>query len=233
MDETDLKPDVEQPEGKAENAEESTSWNQAAGEEIFPEAEAGNEAQDAVDDIPEPPGGNGDRSWQDLVETVDEGSVEPDDPIVRLVHEYKEAIQARDDLQDQYLRAAAEYANAKRRAEFRAENQILAARERILTNILPVLDDFERAFEAVPEEEQESAWLEGFSLIQRKLKTILEREGVTSIEAEGQPFDPNLHQAVMMVEVDDAETGTVVAELQRGYRLGDRVLRPSMVQVAQ
>lgn len=174
--------------------------------------------------------------WQALVQSVTgqpDGAPIESDPVVQLVHEYKEAIKARDAWEDKYLRAAAEFANARRRAELRAENQIWAARERVLTNILPILDDFERAFQAVPEEEQGSPWVEGFRLILRKLETILDREGVTRIEAAGQPFDPNLHQAVVMEEAAEVESGMVLDVLQQGYMLNDRVLRPSMVRVSQ
>lgn len=170
--------------------------------------------------------------WHDLVKAVEEQPAPADDPVVRLVHEYKEAIQARDEWQDKYLRAAAEYANAKRRAEVRADNLIWEARERVLNGVLPVLDDFERAFAALPETERQSTWSEGFDLIYRKLRGVLEREGISEIEAEGSHFDPALHQAVVSEPVDGVEPGTVLQVFQKGYLLGDRVLRPSMVKVA-
>ena len=171
--------------------------------------------------------------WRILVDQAQEQELDASDPVVQLVHEYKEAIKARDDWQDKYLRAAADFSNAKRRAELRADNQISSARERVLASILPVLDDLERAFENVPEDEQQSPWVEGFVLIQRKLIAVLERQGVSVIEAEGQPFDPNRHQAVIAEAVEGVEPDTVVSVLQKGYMLGDRVLRPSMVKVAQ
>lgn len=170
--------------------------------------------------------------WQDLVKAAEEEPAPANDPVVRLVHEYKEAVQARDEWEDKYLRAAADYANAKRRAELRADSLIWEARERVLGGVLPVLDDFERAFAALPEDKQESAWSEGFDLIYRKLRGVLEREGVAEIAAEGQPFDPALHQAVVTESADGVEPGTVLQVLQKGYMLGDRVLRPSMVKVA-
>jgi molecular chaperone GrpE len=171
--------------------------------------------------------------WRALVEEAQDQELDASDPVVQLVHEYKEAIKARDEWQDKYLRAAAEFSNAKRRAELRADNQIWSAQERILASILPVLDDLERAFDNVSEDEQESPWVEGFVLIQRKLMGVLERQGVSTIEAEGEPFDPNLHQAVIVEPAEDVEPDTVVSVLQKGYMLGDRVLRPSMVKVAQ
>jgi len=171
-------------------------------------------------------------SWQELVESFEEQAA-TDDPMVQLVQEYKEAIKARDEAEDKYLRAAAEFANARRRAELRADHEVRAAREYILTSFLPVVDDLARALLAVPAGDETQSWSNGFSLIQRKLDGILERLGVTTIQAEGQPFDPGLHQAVIMDEVDGVASGTVVQELQKGYRLDGRVLRPSMVKVAQ
>lgn len=170
--------------------------------------------------------------WQSLVEQVEEEAA-AEDPIVQLVQEYKEAIKARDEAEDKYLRAAAEFANARRRAELRADNEVRAAKEMILGGFLPVVDDLERALAAAPANGDAYPWLEGFSLIQRKLAGALDRQGVTAIEAEGQPFDPALHQAVMMEEAGDVPSGTVVQELQKGYLLDGKVLRPAMVKVAQ
>ena len=171
-------------------------------------------------------------------ETVEQAAEEPpeaaaDDAVVQLVGELKDAIKARDEWEDRYLRAAAEFSNARRRAELRADSEVRASRERLLNSIIPIVDDFERAFQLVPENETDSTWVEGFTLILRKLQGALLREGVTVIEAEGKPFDPSLHQAVMVEEVEGAEPDTVVAVLQRGYLLDDRVLRPAMVKVAQ
>ena len=172
-------------------------------------------------------------TWQDVVGSVEQQTAPADDPIVQLVNEYKEAIKARDVAQDRYLRAAAEFANARRRAEMRADNEVRAGRERLLSSVLPVVDDFDRAFQSVPDDARESIWVEGFALIQRKLQNTLQREGVTPIEAEGQPFDATRHQAVIVEVADDVPSGTVLQVLQQGYMLDDRVLRPAMVKVAQ
>lgn len=171
-------------------------------------------------------------SWQELVESFDEQAT-ADDPIVQLVQEYKEAIKARDEAEDKYLRAAAEFANARRRTELRADHEVRAAKESILGGFLSVVDDLDRALLAAGATGDANSWLEGFALIQRKLIGVLERQGVTSIVAEGQPFDPALHQAVIMEATDDVPSGVVVQELQKGYLLDGRVLRPSMVKVAQ
>lgn len=170
--------------------------------------------------------------WETLVESAEE-QASVDDPIVQLVQEYKQAIKARDEAEDKYLRAAAEFANARRRAELRADNEVRAAKELILGGFLPVVDDLDRALLAVPADGNAYSWLEGFSLIQRKLASTLERQGITPIQAEGQPFDPALHQAVLMEAADGVPSGTVLQELQKGYLLDGKVLRPAMVKVAQ
>jgi molecular chaperone GrpE len=190
----------------------------------------GQDMADAAGD--QQPADEGGLSWEEFVETFEEQAA-ADDPVIQLVQEYKEAIKARDEAEDKYLRAAAEFANARRRAELRADHEVRAAKELILGGFLPVVDDLARALLAVPAGDETQSWSEGFSLIQRKLDGILERQGVTAIEAEGQPFDPALHQAVIMEEVDGVPSGTVVQELQKGYLLDGRVLRPSMVKVAQ
>ena len=131
------------------------------------------------------------------------------------------------DYEDRWKRSAAEFANYRRRTEQeRADLQRYANRDLILA-LLPVLDDLERALAHVPAEQAESEWVKGVHLVERKFRTILERQGITPIEAVGQPFDPNLHEGV-------AGSGTVVTqEYQRGYRMHDRVLRPSMVVVGE
>jgi molecular chaperone GrpE len=204
--------------------EPSTDPTEALGEDMV----------DATNDplAGQPPNDQGGLSWQEFVETFEE-QTESDDPMIQLVQEYKEAIKARDEAEDRYLRAAAEFANARRRAELRADHEVRAAKELILSSFLPVVDDLDRALLAVPADGDAVPWLEGFTLIQRKLASALERQGVTAMQAEGQPFDPALHQAVLTEEARDAPSGTVLQELQKGYLLEGRVLRPAMVKVAQ
>lgn len=178
------------------------------------------------------PGDEAGISWQDLVESFEEQAT-ADDPVIQLVQEYKEAIKARDEAEDRYLRAAAEFANARRRAELRADHEVRAAKEAILGGFLPVVDDLDRALQAALADGQADSWLEGFVLIQRKLISALERQGVSAMVVEGAPFDPTLHQAVIMEEADGAPSGHILEELQKGYLLDGRVLRPAMVKVAQ
>jgi len=134
----------------------------------------------------------------------------------------------RDSYLDQLQRTLAEFANFRRRTEQeRAVARQLASRD-VLLQILPVLDDFERAMASVPEEHRETGWVSGTAMIGKKLAGILERAGAKPIEALDQPFDPALHEAVA---TDPGSSGEVVVEVyQTGYKLGDGLLRPAMVK---
>jgi molecular chaperone GrpE len=137
------------------------------------------------------------------------------------------------DMKDRYLRAMAEMDNVRRRARMEAETERKFANERLISEILPVLDDFTRALEAAEQTRDFDALREGVDLTRRKLTDVLERSGLERIEAVGQPFDPNLHEAILQVEARDGEEPhQVVEELRPGYKLHDRVIRPSMVKVA-
>jgi molecular chaperone GrpE len=133
---------------------------------------------------------------------------------------------------DSLQRERATFQNYKRRVEREREEQAQLAGGRVLTRLLPVLDDFYRAMDAVPDGERDQ-WFGGVALILRKFERLLQDEGVAEIEALGQPFDPNFHEAVGVDPDPDAESGTITAVMQRGYRRGDRVLRPAMVRVAE
>jgi molecular chaperone GrpE len=130
-----------------------------------------------------------------------------------------------------WQRAAADFSNYKRRTEEDRRVADLFANAVLLGRLLAVLDDFDRALDNVPEDAHES-WVEGVRLVERKLRGVLEAEGVTPIEAIGQPFDPNLHEAVVHEETAEAPDNTVIGEVQKGYLLHERVLRPSLVRVA-
>ncbi|MEX0625886.1 MAG: nucleotide exchange factor GrpE [Chloroflexota bacterium] len=128
-------------------------------------------------------------------------------------------------------RTAADFANYRRRVDEEREGLSQFSNALLIGKLLAVLDDFDRALENVPKDIHEG-WVDGVRLVERKLRGLLEAEGVTQIEALGQPFDPNLHEAVVHEETEDHPDNQVIAELQRGYRLRDRVLRPSLVRVA-
>jgi len=134
---------------------------------------------------------------------------------------------------DGWQRARAEFANYKKRIEKEQEDMIKSANGAFIVKLLPVMDDFERAFQTLPLDLMGMTWLEGIALIQRKLQMLLAQEGVTVIESEGQMFDPTLHQAVTHEESEEHEEGQIMGEVQKGYKMGDKVLRPSLVRVAR
>jgi molecular chaperone GrpE len=129
-----------------------------------------------------------------------------------------------------WQRAAADYQNLKRRAEKEREEYGRLATAALVINILPLLDDLERALQSVDIRLAGLTWVDGIRLIYRKFQAVMEAAGVNEIKAEGETFDPNLHEAVMYGE---GEEGKVVSEVQKGYRLGDRVIRPAMVVVGK
>jgi molecular chaperone GrpE len=129
------------------------------------------------------------------------------------------------DYEDRWKRSAAEFINYKRRTEQERSELSRTANGTLIREFLPVLDDLERTLANVPPEQAESKWVEGVNLVARKFRTLLERQGVTSIETVGQPFDPAIHEAV-------GGSGThVTEEYQRGYRFHGRTLRPAIVIV--
>jgi len=130
-----------------------------------------------------------------------------------------------------WQRSAADFSNYKRRTEDERAQLSQFSNALLINKLLGVLDDFDRALESVPEEAHD-AWIEGVKLVERKLRGVLESEGVTAIAAVGEPFDPNLHEAVAHEETADHPDNQVIGEVQRGYRLHDRVIRPSLVRVA-
>ncbi|MEJ2013150.1 MAG: nucleotide exchange factor GrpE [Anaerolineales bacterium] len=134
---------------------------------------------------------------------------------------------------DGWQRARAEFANYKKRTDRENEEARQRITGEIITRYLGVVDDFERALARAPEEEACQEWTAGVELIYQKLWAILEAEGVEAIQAEGERFDPNLHEAISYEESEDHEEGTVIEVTQRGYRLGERILRPAMVRVAR
>jgi molecular chaperone GrpE len=137
-----------------------------------------------------------------------------------------------EDWKSKYLYSLAEMDNVRRRARLDAEDARKFANERLVSDLLPVLDNFNRALEAADQGGTLESLRSGVELIHRQLNDILTRAGLERIEAVGQPFDPNLHQAVMQVEPEEGQDAhLVVQELQAGYRLNDRVVRPTLVKV--
>jgi Molecular chaperone GrpE (heat shock protein) len=137
------------------------------------------------------------------------------------------------ELRDNWLRAVADYKNFKRRTDQERAELIRSASAALILKLLPVMDDLERAMAGVTPEVAETPWYSGFKLIPQKLQAILESEGVSRMQTVGEPFDPNRHEAIIYEPSEDGEDGKVIAELQHGYLLHDRVLRPAMVKVSQ
>ena len=127
-----------------------------------------------------------------------------------------------------WQRAQADFTNYKKRAEQEKEETIKYANSRLLLSLLPVLDDLERAFASIPKRLANVQWVDGVRLIERKLRSTLEAQGLSPIEATGKPFDPYQHEAIRQ---DSGEEGIVVEEIQKGYKLNDRIIRPSRVVV--
>jgi molecular chaperone GrpE len=134
---------------------------------------------------------------------------------------------------EQWRRAAADFTNFKRRTEQERAEMAKLFVEGLVKSLLPVLDNFERALASVPEDMKGSGWVEGVSLTEKQLRAALEREGLNAIDALGQKFDPNLHEAVAHDVSDQHEDDSVIEEFQKGYKLHDRVIRPSMVKVSR
>lgn len=131
-----------------------------------------------------------------------------------------------------WQRARAEFANAKKRMDRDRIESYRNATVDVVGKLLPVIDDFNRALENVPAGISDDNWFEGINLVHRKLNGILERVNIEPIEALGQPFDPNFHEAIMKEPSDEYDSDVVIRELQIGYKLDSRVIRPSLVVVA-
>jgi molecular chaperone GrpE len=159
------------------------------------------------------------------VETEPQGAEPKEDEAAALARE-------RDELRDRLLRKTAEFDNYRKRVEKERRELSEWAAADVITEVLAVLDDFDRALstEAPPEAQGYRA---GVELIRRQLGEVLRKRGVTALETLGADFDPHVHQAVAYEESPGAREGEVVGELRKGYRLGERLLRPAMVRVAK
>jgi molecular chaperone GrpE len=129
-------------------------------------------------------------------------------------------------------RMAADFANYRKRNEAERADYTKFAKSDLIAKLLDILDAYDRALATVPDELKASSWADGMWLIERKLRSILEAEGLQAIDSLGKPFDPYEHEAIAHVESDEPE-GTVIQEHQKAYRLHDRIIRPAMVTVAK
>lgn len=134
---------------------------------------------------------------------------------------------------DKYLRLAAEFENYKRRVQRDQQDSIKFANESLLKNLLPIIDNLERAIKFGKETESNQALMEGVELTHKSFLETIGKLGVRQISSEGQPFDPTMHQAVAQVESENLAPNSVVEEFQKGYFLHNRILRPAMVTVSK
>jgi molecular chaperone GrpE len=146
-------------------------------------------------------------------------------------HEEQQDEGAAAEVDDRLLRLAADFDNYKKRALRERHEYVAFANERLVKELLPILDDLDRALHAASEHE-EAQLEEGVRLVHRSLEQLLQREGVKEIDTSGR-FDPHVHEALLAQPVEDAESGAVVDVVQKGYTLGDRVVRPARVIVAE
>ncbi len=145
----------------------------------------------------------------------------------------QEMEQALEEQKNLYLRTLADFQNYRRRQQDEMERQRALLLESLMESLMPILDNFERALQAAEMTRDLDSLLEGVRMTERQIKALLERYDIYPIHAIGQPFDPNLHEAIQRVENDEYEDGIVIDEVERGYRLGERVIRPSRVIVAK
>ncbi|PAD80417.1 nucleotide exchange factor GrpE [Paenibacillus campinasensis] len=134
--------------------------------------------------------------------------------------------------QQRALRAQADFDNFRRRTQKEKEELAKYASSKLIQELLPVIDNFERALQASGDNPEFESFSKGVNMIFRQMEQILAAEGLTAMNSVGQPFNPEFHQAIMQVESDEHEEGIVVEEVQKGYMLKDKVLRPAMVKVS-
>lgn len=138
----------------------------------------------------------------------------------------------KEEYKSRFLRAQADYDNFRRRTKEEKTTEAKYRAQNLAEKLLPAFDNFERAMEIAPETSEAQSLLAGMEMVYRQLQEAFEAENIREIPAQGEPFDPHLHQAVMQVDHEDYESNTVVSVMQKGYTLNGRVIRPAMVQVA-
>jgi molecular chaperone GrpE len=165
-------------------------------------------------------------------EELKNGEPEPQAAEIASVESLEQALAAEKKKAEEYLaswqRAQADFINYKRRTEQERQEFNSFANANLILGLLPVVDDLERALNAIPEEFSGDDWVEGVKLVERKFKTVLEGQGVKPILSLGMAFDPNFHEALRQ---DKGQEGMVIGELQKGYMLNDKLLRPARVVV--
>ncbi|TGB04253.1 nucleotide exchange factor GrpE [Halobacillus salinus] len=161
---------------------------------------------------------------QEEVEIIEEEQEQTEDDQLK---------QEKEELNNRLIRLQADYDNFRRRTQKEKEADRKYRSQSLLEELIPVLDNFNRALQVEVDSDSAQKLADGMKMVYDQFKTALDKEGLEEIPAQGEEFDPNLHQAVMQVEDDNYDSNIVVEELQKGYRLKDRVIRPAMVKVNQ
>ncbi len=208
--------EVIEEEGLEEDTERESSKKESFEEEVSEEISSGGEASG------ESQGGEAPMSWAEKKAAKKQAKLD------KKTDAYKEQIEQ---LEDKVKRQLAEFENFRNRSEKEKHAMFETGAKSVIEKILPVVDNFERGLATVPEEKQEDPFVDGMNRVYKQLLKELENIGVKPIEALGQEFDPNLHNAVMQTESEEYESGVVAQELQKGYTYRDSVVRHSMVSV--
>jgi len=159
---------------------------------------------------------------------------EPVDELAALQQQLDEAQAQADEYLDDLRRERAAFQNYKKRQESERVESRRMAQASLLTQVFPILDDMERALDAIPDDQSDQPWIEGMVFIRRKLQKTIKGLGINPVEAEpGQSFDPFIHEAVTYEEHQDHQEGEIISVVQKGYKQGERVLRPAQVRVAR
>jgi molecular chaperone GrpE len=179
----------------------------------------------------------GDETVQVAVEgsnesTSAEKALEENAVVTIPVQHYEELKTQVEELKDRYLRTAADFENFRKRSEKERENIVCYANEKLISDLLPILDNLERALTAVPNGTNLESILEGVHMVSKNLHSVLGACGLEPVRAIGTPFDPQIHEAVGVLPSEQHDEGTVMSEIQKGYRLKGKVLRHSIVHVA-
>ena len=166
-------------------------------------------------------------------EVFDEAKAEENTDAAENNGEVEELKAKLDEMENRYLRLRADFDNFRRRTQAEREANEKYRSQSLINDLLPLVDNFERALKIEATNEQAQSILQGMEMVYKGIISALEKEGVEEIEAVGKEFDPHIHQAVMTAEDENYGSNIVVEEFQKGYKLKDRVIRPSMVKVNQ
>mgnify|MGYP001180855744 CR=1 FL=1 len=169
-------------------------------------------------------------SVQEEQEPIDE-EIEDEEEAVVSMEDYQKLLKEQEETKERLLRVQAEYDNFRKRTQREKEAAFKYRAQEVIEELLPVMDNFERALQVEAKDEAAKNIIQGVDMIYRQLQTVLENQGVKEIKTDGEIFDPNLHQAIAQVNEEGFESGQITETLQKGYELKDRVIRPAMVKV--